>query len=370
MLAAAAFIHSPDKCYPGCLSHRELRRTFFQKSKMIYESNLGAEADTITQIQSLLLMSSWQDEGDYAKDSHYWLSLAISTAQRLGLHQRSSAPHSPLHRRLWWCIYLQDIRISLALRRPRQIKDEDSTVEPLTEEDLCCCFVSDRVFPALASLQSMLDSRNQHAIIRQFLLAVQLGLQAGKVLDDFYHASWTQTIDPQLPLLLQPNTSITLTMGVSTEGSLDSAARVPGANSFELREELTAINSEDDLRRVSLAVQRMDYYLLHRSALCYLFRSLDFSPQTSCSVWNVRLSDAARDITSIVELFRHRLDVILVPGIAVTALSLAKEVHAMELKSARGNNKMHPLSMFRLCERTLKSLYETYPAAISQSGLP
>lgn len=337
---------------------------------MLYESNLEAEADTITQIQSLLMMSSWQDEGDYAKDSHYWLGLAISTSQRLGLHQKSSAPHAPLHRRLWWCIYLQDIRLSLALCRPRQIKDEDVTVEPLAEEDLYCCFISDRIFPALASLQGMLNSRDQHKIIRQFLLTIHLGLQTGKVLNDFYHASWTQAIDPELPLLLQPNTSITLRMGVSAEDSLDSAAKISEANLFDLREELAAISSEDNLMRVSLAIQRMDYYLFHRSALCYLFRSLDFSPQTSCSVWHVRLSDAARDITSIVKLFSRHLGIILVPGIAVTAVSLAKRVHALELKSARDSSRMQSLSMFRLCAGTLQSLYETYPTAISQSGLP
>lgn len=40
MLAAAAFINSPDKCYPGCLSRRELRQTFFQKAKVITYSTI------------------------------------------------------------------------------------------------------------------------------------------------------------------------------------------------------------------------------------------------------------------------------------------------------------------------------------------
>lgn len=35
MCAAAAFIPSPDKCYPYCRSRRELRQTFFQKAKVI-----------------------------------------------------------------------------------------------------------------------------------------------------------------------------------------------------------------------------------------------------------------------------------------------------------------------------------------------
>ncbi|KAL4879962.1 hypothetical protein BJY04DRAFT_219767 [Aspergillus karnatakaensis] len=97
------------------------------------------EDEPIIQIQSLLLISLWEEDSNGPKGAAYWLGLAISTATRIGLHEDATDRDSPSKRRLWWCLYTRDVQIALAYCRPCQITIglySPLTLSPLTKEDL------------------------------------------------------------------------------------------------------------------------------------------------------------------------------------------------------------------------------------------
>jgi len=97
------------------------------------------EADRISLIQSLLLMTYWYETPDDQKDSHHWMGIAVSLSHTIGLHrnpERSSMTQKrrKLWKRIWWSTYMRDRLIALGMRRPTRIKDEDFDV-PLLELD-------------------------------------------------------------------------------------------------------------------------------------------------------------------------------------------------------------------------------------------
>ncbi|KAJ9629996.1 hypothetical protein H2204_008800 [Knufia peltigerae] len=65
------------------------RLAFYKAARFIYDSD--AENDKLDSIRGLFLMSFWWGGPNEQKDSWHWLAVAISLAQTLGLHRRSSA---------------------------------------------------------------------------------------------------------------------------------------------------------------------------------------------------------------------------------------------------------------------------------------
>ncbi|THZ08078.1 hypothetical protein D6C93_00694 [Aureobasidium pullulans] len=136
-----AGVASVDMAYlhtAGYTNRRAARRDFFQKTRLLYDFDY--EADRISLIQSLLLMTFWYETPDDQKDSHHWMGIAVSLSHTIGLHrnpERSSMipKQRRLWKRIWWATYMRDRLIALGMRRPTRIKNEDFDVPMLTIDD-------------------------------------------------------------------------------------------------------------------------------------------------------------------------------------------------------------------------------------------
>ncbi|KAJ6782325.1 hypothetical protein PWT90_10942 [Aphanocladium album] len=125
-------------------SASQVKTRFYSCARQLYEAD--AETDSIVIIASLILMSFWRGPVTGERDARYWLGIAISTAQRRGLHrsreQGSLGPNArvpdrqkKLARRVWWSVYMHEKQTASTLGLPQRIRDDDCDVEPLEAAD-------------------------------------------------------------------------------------------------------------------------------------------------------------------------------------------------------------------------------------------
>ncbi|KAB8075396.1 fungal-specific transcription factor domain-containing protein [Aspergillus leporis] len=112
--------------------------TCYQRAKALYDAN--HESDAIATLQAVYLLSYWWGSPMEQKDMWYWVGIASSLAQSLGLHQRKTYDGmneriTKLWRRIWWTTYIHDIAVALMLGRTPHINDAYCSVDMLREDD-------------------------------------------------------------------------------------------------------------------------------------------------------------------------------------------------------------------------------------------
>ncbi|RDW83659.1 Zn(II)2Cys6 transcription factor [Aspergillus mulundensis] len=111
---------------------------FYSRAKAIYEAD--AEASPIVKLQALFMLSFWRGGPSEERDVRYWLGIAISLAQKRGMHMMSQFSPPPrekkLWKRIWWALYTRDQQSAAALGLPPRIRDEDGDVEMLYPDDI------------------------------------------------------------------------------------------------------------------------------------------------------------------------------------------------------------------------------------------
>jgi hypothetical protein len=111
---------------------------------------IGGETDHTVLLQSALLLTFYHSEADTHTQPWYWLGVAISLCQSIGLHRCSSAvcETSPipkqqqrLWRRLWWTCVFRDRWLSLTMGRPLRINMNDCNTMMPSPDDMLSDFV-------------------------------------------------------------------------------------------------------------------------------------------------------------------------------------------------------------------------------------
>ncbi|KAF5578820.1 cutinase transcription factor 1 beta [Fusarium subglutinans] len=138
MFASVTFIDMQLLQRYGFKNKRAARQVFFNRVKLLY--SLGYEADRLTLVQSLLLMTYWYDSDSDEKHTWYWMGLALTTAHIEGLHRDLEEPqqmtkNGRLRRRIWWSCVIRDRLLGLGLRRPSRIQEDEFSVERLRLDD-------------------------------------------------------------------------------------------------------------------------------------------------------------------------------------------------------------------------------------------
>ncbi|KAF9894355.1 hypothetical protein FE257_007858 [Aspergillus nanangensis] len=216
MLAGSAFIEQKAAIDAGFSSRKSLRRTLFERAKLLYESD--TEPDACIQIQALLLMMQWHGNGVGHKCPLYWFDLAYSTAERVGLLtslQQDSRCCCCHHRhRLWWCLYVRDRILALGFRRPLRIPNSDITMSLLKSEKYSfsepCPDVVRAMLDDDAAMFLGCESQEQMALL--FIQEIKLAHCVGGVVELLYQDSWSPSSSsagsaPRYCLLPKPDIS-------------------------------------------------------------------------------------------------------------------------------------------------------------------
>ncbi|PLB46236.1 Zn(II)2Cys6 transcription factor [Aspergillus steynii IBT 23096] len=112
---------------------------FYSRAKAIYDA--GWESNKTVKLQSLFLLSYWRGGPSEEQDTRFWLGVAISLAQKRGMHMMSklsfgSPREEKLWKRIWWALYIRDQQSASALGLPARIRDEDCDVVMLDTSDI------------------------------------------------------------------------------------------------------------------------------------------------------------------------------------------------------------------------------------------
>lgn len=101
-------------------------------NKCLYDMDKGT--DKLILIQAVILLGFWYSDVQDHTGAWYWIGIAISLAQSIGLHraalstsrtQVSSPTKASLMRRIWWSCLIRDRWVSFSKGRPMRIHEDD-----------------------------------------------------------------------------------------------------------------------------------------------------------------------------------------------------------------------------------------------------
>ncbi|KAM3551447.1 hypothetical protein MY1884_007715 [Beauveria asiatica] len=168
----------------------QVKLNCYNRATELYDANV--ETQSLTIIQSLILLSFWRGHVAEEKDTRHWLGIAISIAQRRGLHRsrkqgrlgpdaRVSDHKKKLARRLWWSVYMHEKQAAATLGLPQRVRDEDCDVESLEAGDFEHAFSSYR------------PQEEKNDSIDYTIRITQLSKFLGRVVDVVYSPHRTST---------------------------------------------------------------------------------------------------------------------------------------------------------------------------------
>ncbi|KAK5045906.1 hypothetical protein LTR84_008692 [Exophiala bonariae] len=138
MFAGSSFVEIRMLREVGFLTRKAARNAFFLKARLLYD--MDYEQDCHSQIQALILMSTWWKTPKEQKDGWHWFGIALLLARSIGLHrdinaQNLSAKSRALRRRLWWSFIIRDTLASISTNHIPLIRDSEFSVASLTMDD-------------------------------------------------------------------------------------------------------------------------------------------------------------------------------------------------------------------------------------------
>ena len=154
-------------------------------SKALYDCDY--EKDKLTLVQSVILLGLWYNDTNDRQGAWYWIGMAISLSQSMGLHRRIrlAAPSSPiperrekLYRRIWWTCFVRDRWLSLASGQPMRIHAAECDVLKPNISD-----VTDEIETMDPVMRSEYIPWEPTALARLWLRLVQISKALGSILE-------------------------------------------------------------------------------------------------------------------------------------------------------------------------------------------
>ncbi|KAL2828388.1 C6 transcription factor [Aspergillus cavernicola] len=182
----------PQRVYEqeGYGSRKEMKAAMYARANCMY--NHGGEMDQIVLLQASLLMAFWHSEAGEHTQPWYWMGIAISLCQMLGLHRdpdlskyNSSVTDRQrrLWRRLWWTCFSRDRWLSLNLGRPLRINLNDCDTPMPSAND----FLSDSTAIHGSSMASYLPNDLTH-LAKDWVKYIEISILLGEVITMNYQA--------------------------------------------------------------------------------------------------------------------------------------------------------------------------------------
>uniref|UniRef100_A0A8H7TQ38 Xylanolytic transcriptional activator regulatory domain-containing protein n=1 Tax=Bionectria ochroleuca TaxID=29856 RepID=A0A8H7TQ38_BIOOC len=353
LYTAAAFVDLHFIQNAGYASRRVARKHLYDKTRLLY--NIGYEKDHLVVVQSLLLLAGWYQTPSEHTDSWYWVGLAISTAQSIGLDKNQTDQIEPsiarthLGRRVWWSCLMHDRLIALGLRYPSRLKEEDYDVDMLNETD----FESDGLLASIC------------------IARAKLCVLIGEVLHEQYFILPCHDPSPDTTkrsILLSPRKKF---------HNFDSADLIYSDLCNWRRELPHSCHSNGHLKpaagaeKMPVSLQGILLQMEFYTAVSALFRpyiSQNFKNKTDLSIQDQiscrnRVRDAATKVTNLLtnlkqsDLYRY------MPSTGVSITVSAAVVHLADVVGFPSFHHGNAVAYFQLCMVVLDRLREIYVEA-------
>ncbi|RFU25539.1 hypothetical protein B7463_g10796, partial [Scytalidium lignicola] len=374
MLAASAFVDEKLLLNNGFNTRREARKEMYQRVKLLAEFEV--ELDEITYIQSLLLMTYWYETPDDPKSMYHWLGLAITMANRIDLNRDPEflgydKPTCKLRKRLWWSCIIRDSAISLGMRHPTKIKNEDYDVPMLKLDDFETELLTSSFSNPPIQSQVAQDAQLRYQLAILCLQKAKLCLILSEVLAAQYTVGKIGQRDDSHGL----NTKTT--MGLLPRVNSDTKRLKSCEQSIRRWEEelpdetryrsftLSGLDHTNDIFPLHLAL----FHMLHHATVITFYRPWTIPGQLSVgndyqsgSAQKV-IRHAATEISSISRDLYHIKGTCFLPMTGVITLLAATVSHIVDASVGSRYTQSMGVLHFSNCYRSIQILRRIYPLA-------
>lgn len=365
LLSGCTFVEMEYVTQAGFESRMSLRRQLADRVRLLYD--FDCEPDRLILVQSLTLMTSWQEYGDEVKHLRHWIGIAYNISIFIGLNKDPESSSLPLHRkhlwkRVWWSCYMKDRMLAFGLRHAPIIPTEECQTPDLTLDDFDIELPTSEVSSVFSDCGLLLDIDQQKRLAEVCIAQQKLCHKLSEVLKARY-----ETIAPKLgctttrTLVSVPKTSSTNTPEIQKCASgLTSWYRdLPSRLRYQVPTSLQ-FGPEQHLLMFHCALLNLLYYAL----ICILQRpwpspiSQALPASEICSQRKSRL--AANAISSILRDLQGLEMIHLLPTSGITFILQAAVVHLAD--SATGTSILRSKSKQQLesCLEFLDDLMEVH----------
>ncbi|KAM5352910.1 hypothetical protein ACJ41O_005632 [Fusarium nematophilum] len=384
LFAAIPFVQTDLLFKAGYSSRREARMLHYQRTRVSYHSlpppparaehrkalyDFDYEADTITNIQALLLMTYWHETSDDQKDASHWMGVASTLGQGMNLHRHQGpavTSTQKLHRRIWWSCFMRDQLISLALRRLPNIGFDDFTTPMLEDGDfeVYSASESDKWTP-------LGNASRQQELVALCISKAKLCVCLSRVLSTQYKllprssASAHQfTSGSNMMLLPRPDGDLGTVYMIDQEllewdSSLPACCRNHG--------EIPQAPSHGD--SAIMAQRKLLHMIFHTTVLTLHRPQCEISSHSSAEaafsgeLSRYKVSNAAKSIGKLVTEIRALHLKEFLPSVGMTAIVPAMVVLLMDMRDATSPDPTSDGRYFDNCMELLRGLGEAYSVA-------
>ncbi|KAK4082753.1 transcriptional regulator family: Fungal Specific TF [Trichoderma aggressivum f. europaeum] len=353
---AANFVDARVWTLEGYSSRKEMKAAMYTRAKCLYDN--GGETDKVVLLQSALLMGFWHSKWDGHSQPWYWIGVAISLCQMLGLHRdpdsvkfNTSFPNHQRHlwRRLWWTCFFRDRSLSLTLGRPLRINLNDCNTPMVSSADV----LSD-LTQIPASIASAYIPEDFSQLAHYWITLIELSKLLGDVLTLCYQPFGPNPTLRQIELLEAKLLQMQLPERFAIEQS-----RLASFYLYHLQ---------------------LHYHAILITFYCpYIAKAPeDLSPAIKNEWQNEmrnKMDSAAVRSNAIVDnivrdkLLRFACPMTFCIGCSPSLLVSAMHVHLLNCKSTDALSRRLSLNKLELCMMVMEDLEETYTSASVYRGV-
>ncbi|KAF5967422.1 cutinase transcription factor 1 beta [Fusarium coicis] len=349
MLAATNFADADLLRRSDFPSRKAMKTAMYERAKESMQClyDLDRATEKLKLIQSVILLSFWYTDPQDHTGAWYWIGIAISLAQGIGLHRnpRSSSrtrqiypQEQALRRRIWWSCVVRDRWVSLAKGRPMRIHGEDCDLPFPTSQDVLqeLNFVADdarrRFIPA--------DST---ALTSLWLRLVRISDVLGGILRLHYRVSGPDPTIDDIDKYAQQIESLSAT----NSGIMDEWSDTLSIHAYQI----------DLFYQATVAILYRPY-ALNESAPPPTGTPLDWH-----KVALRRARDAAANTNALLQKLIELDAIEYLKPMIITAIIPAMQIHLSDCKSTKALTHDLATHKIQLCMIVLSNLRVTYWSA-------
>ncbi|KAI1608336.1 transcriptional regulatory protein [Exophiala viscosa] len=373
MLASTLFVDERHLTAHGYMTRKAANKAFFQRAKLLYDSDY--ETDRMTIAQAALLMTYWHESPDDLKDGWHWLGIAIShttvAIRTCNVAQPSSteAQNKRAWKRVWWSCYMRDRLIAIAMRLPMRIRHGDFNMPMLDLSD----FETDALPPEVSlmlggSLQAD-DPPTRVLLARMCISLVTLCICITQLLELKNPALGQKIIgirEKSTRLMAERATDPCDLIRCDRELEAWYRHLPPELRYFAPTSQLRDLEMGGEVINIHRAMLTGVYLtsmsILHRPQILHSTPSADVAPEIH-GLSRRKARNAANDITAMYEDLYARDLIRYLPNTGVTCLLPATIIHLLDIKHNDPLVRQLGRRKFEFCVQALQQLRGRYDLA-------
>ncbi|KAJ5621906.1 hypothetical protein N7528_005138 [Penicillium herquei] len=354
MTAATTFVDVGHLQEAGYSYRQEAQEAFYQKAKLLYQAEY--ESNTMTIVQSVLFMTYRLETAD-GEDSHYWCSIAISTAQNIGLFRdiagvKNIRLDSKFWKRLAWTCYMTDSQIALRLRCRPLIQGSVFCHEMLTEDDFEIYNLSPESLIQSLGYPLSHNVNVQRDLAMMCIANAQLCVSINEVLEIQSKGRNHQNQSPSSYNPANNEATDHHTRVAACEAKLATWASTFPSSAQTYTFEIDAMDDEP-----TVSLQRNLLHMQFFTTLAVFYQSQPLPSSKFCVPYAAQ--QIIRNASELYQKGLHRR----LPIVGVTAILVALIIHISEMKKEPTQDRLQAIQSFQSGLEVMADLRDVYREA-------